>query len=349
MLRFSRFMGRAALALSLTGVAGSAMAVTELTVSSWLPPGYFFVTNALKPWAEQVEKESQGRLKVTILPAPIGRPAAAFDVVRQGQADISYGVHGYQPGRFELTKIVELPFTGNLGEAASAAYWRIYKKYLEQANEHRGVVLLSLYTHTPGHIFHTSKPMTRIEDFQGQKMRVGGGVVNEVAQALGFSPLLHPASEVYQILSNRVADGVLFTNDSIEGFKLENVLKYGTQIPGGLYNTSFFLAINEKKFRSLPKEDQELLMRLSGEHFARMAGKSYDDAAKGAFDVMKKHNIQVETASDELMKAIRDRTAPIEAAWVAEANKRGVDGRKALDELRQLTAELEAEYSKQNN
>ncbi|WP_397474490.1 TRAP transporter substrate-binding protein [Pusillimonas sp.] len=341
MYKITKWLGMASLAMGLSaGAPAIGGEVTELTVSSWLPPGYFFVTKALRPWAESVEQETQGRVKITILPAALGRPAAAFDVVRQGQADISYGVHGYQPGRFELSKAVELPFTGNSGEAISAAYWRIFKKYFEQAGEHRGVQVLSVYTHTPGHIFHTSRPMTTIEDLQGQKMRVSGGIVNEVAQALGFSPLLQPASEVYQILSNRVADGVLFTNDSIEGFKLSSVIKYSTQIPGGLYNTSFFFIMNQDKFQSLSKEDQDIVMRLSGEEFARMAGRSYDDVAKTAFDYMKTHGIEVQTASDTLLSAIRERSEPVEAGWMEQAQKRGVDGKQALHELRTLAAEL---------
>lgn len=330
------------LALGLLSILpGSAFAVTELTVSSWLPPGYFFVTDALRPWAEAVEKETEGRVKVTILPAPLGRPQAAFDVVREGQADVSYGVHGYQPGRFELTKIVELPFTGNSGEAISAAYWHIYKKYLEAANEHRGVQVLSVYTHSPGHIFHLSRPMLSLDDLKGQKMRVGGGIMNETAQKLGMSPLLHPASELYQILSNKIADGALLTLDALEGFKISNLIKHITEVPGGLYNSSFFFVMNRDKFSQLSPEDQEIIMRLSGENFARMAGRSYDQVANKATDVIKEHHISLHAAPESLLADIRDRTAPMESAWIANAGKKGVDGRKAIDELRALAAEFE--------
>ncbi|WP_397474491.1 TRAP transporter substrate-binding protein [Pusillimonas sp.] len=344
MFTIKKWLSLATLAIGgALGPNAPVLATTELTVSSWLPPGYFFMSRVLRPWAESVERETEGRVKVVILPAALGRPAAAFDVVRQGQADISYGVHGYQPGRFELSKAVELPFTGNHGEAVAAAYWRIYKKYFEQAGEHRGVQVLSVYTHTPGHIFHTMRPMTTMEDLQGQKMRVSGGIVNEVAQALGFSPLMQPASEVYQVLANRVADGVLFTNDSIEGFKLSSVIAHSTQIPGGLYNTSFFFIMNEEKFRGLTKEDQDTIMRLSGENYARMAGRSFDEMAANAFEHMEGHNIEVQTASDGLLDAIRERTSPVEASWVEQAEKRGVDGRKALDELRSIAMEISAE------
>lgn len=325
----------------LASLPGIASAATELTVSSWLPPGYFFVTDALKPWAEAVEKETEGRVKVTILPAALGRPQAAFDVVREGQADVSYGVHGYQPGRFELTKAVELPFTGNSGEAVSAAYWRVYKKYLEQANEHRGVQVLSVYTHSPGQIFHLTRPMLSLDDLKGQKMRVGGGIMNETAQKLGMSPLLHPASEIYQILSNKIADGALLTMDALDGFKIGNLIKHITEVPGGLFNSSFFFVMNRDKFRELSKEDQDIIMRLSGENFARMAGRSFDQVASKAGDVIKEHGIQLHAAPEALLADIRERTAPMEVVWIENAGKKGVDGRKVLDELRTLAAELE--------
>ncbi|WP_207482652.1 TRAP transporter substrate-binding protein [Arenibaculum pallidiluteum] len=333
------FIGRIASRLlvsaaALAAACGSASAATELTMSSWLPPGYFLVTDAMKPWAESIERETQGRVKVTILPAPIGKPAGAFDVAREGQADITYGIHGYQPGRFELSKAVEMPFVGDNAEAISAAYWRIYKKHFEKAAEHRGVQVLGVFTHTPGHIMHATRPMATIDDLRGQKMRVGGGVVNDTAQALGMSPLLHPASEVYQILSNGVADGVLFTLDSIEGFKLTNVVKHVTVIPGGLYNSSFFLVMNQAKFRGLPKEDQEAVMRVSGEAFSRLAGRAFDKANARAMDHVKANNIQLVTASDTMIQGIRERTAPIEANWIQAAAKKGVDGKAVLSELR---------------
>jgi len=338
------FIGRVASKLLVSAVAiaaacGSAQAATELTMSSFLPPGYFLVTDAMKPWAESIERETQGRVKVNILPAPIGKPAGAFDVAREGQADITYGIHGYQPGRFELTKSVEMPFMGDSAEAISGAYWRIYKKHYEKAAEHRGVEVLGVWTHTPGHILHTSRPMTKLDDLKGQKMRVGGGVVNDIAQALGMSPLLHPSSEVYQILSNGVADGVLFTLDSVEGFKLTSLIKHITEIPGGLYNSSFFMVMNQAKFRSLPKEDQEAIMRVSGEALSRLAGRAFDTANSKAMDHIKANNIELVTASDEMMKGIKEKTAPIEEAWIAAAAKKGVDGKAVLSELR---AEIKA-------
>ena len=65
----------------------------------------------------------------------------------------------------------------------SLAYQRIHEKYLENAGEHKGVKVLSVFTHGPGHIYNTKRPIKSIADLQGLKVRVGGGVVWGIAAA----------------------------------------------------------------------------------------------------------------------------------------------------------------------
>src|SRR3546814_2083503 len=89
----------------------------------------------MEPWAQKVEEATNGRVKINILPKPIASPGATFDAIKNGVADIGYSVHGYMPGRFTLTKIVELPFIGNSSEAISVAYWRVHEQYL-RSEEH---------------------------------------------------------------------------------------------------------------------------------------------------------------------------------------------------------------------
>jgi len=76
------------------------------------------------------------------------------------------------------------------------------------------------------------------------KIRVGGGVVNEVAKAIGTVPMLKPAPESYEILSQGVADGVFFPKESPLSFRLLPLIKHVTYVPGGLYNVSFMMIMN---------------------------------------------------------------------------------------------------------
>ena len=56
----------------------------------------------------------------------------------------------------------------------------------------------------------------RSDDLAGLKLRVGGGMVNEISKALGMNVTLKPAPESYELLSTGVMDGTLFPAESVE-------------------------------------------------------------------------------------------------------------------------------------
>jgi len=324
--------------IALSASATMAFAETKLTLSSWLPPTHPVVTDMIVPWTEQVKEATNGRVSVNILAKGLGHPKVHYDIARDGLADITYSVHGYTPGRFVMTKAVEFPFGGDSAEALSVAYWRIHQKYLSKAREHKDTQLLSVFTHGPGLIHNSKKDVTSVADLSGMKMRVGGGVVNDVATSLKAVPLLKPASKSYELLSHGVADGTLLPMESVMGFKIQDLVKHTTVVPGGLYNISFFLVMNRDRFRDLSKEDQDAIMRVSGEAFAKMAGRAWDDADSAALKAMKANGNEVTVASDAFIADVKQRTADLEGKWIKEAKKRGVDGEAALAELRQITA-----------
>ena len=316
----------------------TAYAETKLTLSSWLPPTHPVVKNMIVPWTEQVKEATEGRVTVNILAKGLGHPKVHYDIARDGLADITYSVHGYTPGRFVMTKAVELPFGGDSAEALSVAYWRVHQKYLSKAREHKDTQLLSVFTHGPGLIHNSQKTVNNVSDLSGMKMRVGGGVVNDVASSLKAVPLLKPASQSYELLSHGVADGTLLPMESVMGFKIQDLVKHTTVVPGGLYNISFFLVMNRDRFRDISKEDQDAIMHVSGEAFAKMAGRAWDEADKAALSALKANGNEVIVADDAFIDSVKQRTATLEGEWIKEAKKRGVDGAAALNELRQITA-----------
>jgi len=311
-----------------------ANAKTTLRLSSWIPPKHAIATDMIFPWAKKVEKASNGRIKVNILKKALGKPPAAFDLAKDGIADISWGVHGYTPGRFVVTQLVELPFLGDDSEALSVAYWRVHQKYLAAANEHSGVKVLGLMAHGPGHIYNSKRAINMPGDLEGLKIRVGGGVVSDVGKALNIVTMLKPATKSYEILSRGVADGIFFPKEAIGSFKLTKVLKYATFIPGGLYNTSFFLVMSEKSWNKLSAQDQQAIMSVSGEEFAKLAGKGWNKADRAGVAAMQAAGMSLQTASSAMMADLRKKLSDIEAKVVARAKAKGIDGSAALKMLR---------------
>ncbi|MCP4295823.1 MAG: TRAP transporter substrate-binding protein, partial [Proteobacteria bacterium] len=277
-------------------LSSSAMA-KDLRLSSWLPPKHPIVANMIVPWIKNVNTITEGRVNIKILAKGLGHPKVHFDIAKDGLADVTYGVHGYQPGRFFMTKSVELPFFGDSAEATSVAYWRVHQKHLAKVNEHRGVQLLSVFTHGPGAIHNSKKDINSVADLKGMKFRVGGGIVADVTKSLGMIGLLKPASKNYEILSRGVADGTLLPLESLKSFRITKLVPHTTIVPGGLYNTSFFLVMNRNTFKSFSMKDQEGVMRVSGEAFARLSGRAWDAADKVGLQATKDDGATVTTAS----------------------------------------------------
>lgn len=312
-----------------------AQAQTTLTVSSWLPPSHIITKDMMMGWAKEVETATQGRVKFRLLPKAVASPGGTYDAIRDGLADVSLSVHGYTPGgRFPMTKMAEFPFLGDSAEAISVAYWRTYTKHMAKLGENKDIVLLGLMTHGPGQIYMTKQPIAKLSDIHNQKIRVGGGLVVDITKAIGAVPLLKPASESYELMKSGIADGIFFPKDSVPAFKLTPLINHMTVVPGGLYNVSFFLGMNKAKFNSLSKADQDAIMKVSGENFARLSGKVWDGADTGGMNAMKKEGVIIRTASPELVAEIKSKTDALENAWYAEAKAKGIDGAAVMAEFR---------------
>ena len=116
--------------------------------------------------------------------------------------------------------------------------------------------VLGVFTHGPGQIYNTKRPINSLKDLEGLKIRVGGGLVNEIAKALGTVPMLKPAPESYELIDQGVADGVFFPKESPVSFKLVPLIKHITYVPGGLYNVSFAWIVNPAKWKQISEADR---------------------------------------------------------------------------------------------
>src|SRR5678815_3920648 len=333
-----------ALAASLIAAAEPASAQTVLTMSSWVSPQHHLTAVVLQGWANEVEKATNGRVKFQMLPKHPSAPPGTFDAVRDGLVDVSFVTASYTPARHPLPLVAELPGAGATGEINSVAFSRIHWKYLQAANEYKGVKLLGVFTHGPGQMFTVNKQVTSVADLAGLKIRSGGGISEASAKLLGASPFVKPAPESYELLSSGVADGTFFPSESIVSFKLDKVVKYATFFPGGFYSSSFGFFMNEDKWNKLSKADQDAIMSVSGEHLARLAGRSWDAADRGGLEAMKVAGVQIVEASPAFVADVRQRTAPLVQDWIKSATAKGVDGAKAWaeyqDELKKVAASV---------
>lgn len=341
MERFFKIIVSASI-LSLGLSAGAWAQETVLRMSNWLPGAHPIVRDMMVPWIEKVKEATEGRVDIQILDAPLGPPPAHFDLAANGVADITYGVHGYTPGRFSLTEIAELPFLADSAESLSVAFWRLYEDQLSEADEHRGTKVLGVFTHGPGMLFTKGVPVSPLEQLEGAKIRVAGNITNQLAEATGMVSIQAPSPQSYEILSGGVADGIFFPAESVPFFKLESLLDTALRAPGGLYNVSFFFVMNKDKFDSLSEEDQAAIDSVSGEAFARMAGKAWDTAdAKGM--EMLQSTVDFHDATEAEMATLKEAVQPIYDSVAAAYAEKDVDFDAALAKLKEEVEAVAAE------
>jgi TRAP-type transport system periplasmic protein len=312
----------------------SAQAQTVLTVSTWVPPTHT-LSVAQKEWCDLLEKNTSGKMKCNILPRAVSAPPGTFDAVKNGLADVSFSVQGYTPGRFTYTQMAELPFLGNFSEPISVAYNKVAMSRPEFAAEHAGMKVLAFFTHGPGIVFNTKRPITKVDDLGGLKFRVGGGMVNEISKTLGMNVTLKPATDSYELLSGGVMDGTLFPAESTESFRIDKIIKHATTFPGGLYNTSFAFVMNQDKYNKLTPEEKKAVDAISGEVAARIFGRGWDKVDRRAFGLMQANGVQVTKADAAFVNDIKTKTSGLESKWIADAEAKGLkDAKKVLADFR---------------
>ena len=319
--------------------AGPVAAQTVLTASTWLQPAHA-MSLAQKEWCDLLEKNTTGKMKCNVLPRAVANPPGTYDAVKNGLADISFTVHGYTPGRFVLTQMAEFPFLGDSSEPLSVAFDKIGRKYPEFAREHQGVHVIALFTHGPGMLMNTKKPVTKLEDLQGLKWRVGGGIVNDLARTLGMNATLKPATDNYELLSSGVMDGTLLPAESSESFKIDKLIKHVTTFPGGLYNTSFVMMMNQGKYDKLTSEEKKAVDAISGEVAARILGRQWDKADRRAYGLMQANGVEITKADAKFVADVKTKTSALEQKWEKEAEAKG------LKNAAKVLADFRAEIAK---
>ncbi len=330
----------AAAVLSLGSAAAQAETVT-VKLETYAGPRHAMNTHGWPEWIKAAEAAAPGMFKFDMSYPPID-PRALYDRVRNGIADMAWITHGYTTGRFVLPEIVELPNVDGDGRTMSRALWRIHAKHFAKLGEYKGVEALTVFTHGPGMI-HSRKPIASLKDFEGLKVRTGGGVQSEIAKRLGIVAVSAPATKAHEILSQGVADGVFFSLETITSFKLGDVVKYHYSVPGGLYTASFAVVMNKAKFDSLSAAHKAALAKVGGEFMAAHMGKTWDDADKVSAAALAESKNTVGPLAPALASELQKKLADIEIGWIARAKEAGLaDPAAVLKELRAEIAKIKS-------
>lgn len=308
-----------------------AQAPAKWRFNQWLPANHFLQPRVFDAWIADVSKATNGRVVIEMTGSPLGPPNRQYDMAGEGVVDVAWGPHGIIPGRFPFHDVVTLPFLGISGEAASVAYWRIYEKFhaAQEGAAEKSVKLLSVHVHPPGDIY-SRKPSAKLSDLKNQKIRAVSPYTTLISEKFGMVAVPAPATKVYELISSGVADATYFDTYAVVSYNLHNHIQHWMRFKGGLYTASFFLIVSKAKWDALSPADQKAVESVSGERFARLAGRTWDEEAKGAEDVLVKKGIKVTWIEGAELETARKELAFAEQDWVGKIKPKGVDGQAVL-------------------
>jgi TRAP-type C4-dicarboxylate transport system substrate-binding protein len=325
----------------LFALSGAAQAETVLTFNWWVPPTHLTRTEIMNPWAEAVSEATNGEVRIEFTATSLAPPPRQPELVAEGVVDLVMGVHGYTPDRFVNAGVMELPFMTTTGEHASIAYWRAYQEYFAATGEHDGARVLAHFVHSPGTVMAREAVLDSVAAFSGLVMRGGGGTQDRVLEAMGAAVVSSPAPTTYELLANGVVDATLMTPDGYISFNLADHVRTQLLVPGGLFNSSFFVLMNEDAYARIPEEHRAAFDALTGEYLSALGGRGFDTVSAAGLEQMIADGRTVITADDALVADMQARTAFLAEEWIARANsERGLNGQEVIDFLRAQMAEL---------
>jgi len=271
------------------GVSHAAEKVIKLEFSSFLPLGHPFGM-VLEQWCADVEKRTNGRVKVTYHPASTLTPMPQmYDSVIREIADVGHGPMGITQGRFPLSEVLELPLGVRSSVVATKLAHAFYDRF--KPKELDAVKLLNFVTSGPS-LLHSKKPVRKLEDLAGLRIRATGGTQVKVLKALGAVPVVLPVGEAYDALRKGVLDGIAIIPDAMQSWKLGEVVGYTTLNYRTAMTAAGFTPMNKDKWNSLPPDIQKIIDKTS-EECAERASKAWDQMDQDAIKALgeKKHTV----------------------------------------------------------
>ena len=327
----------AVLAMAMVLAPAPVKAETTLSYANF-PPASTFPCIQMERWKEEVEKRTNGKIKVETYPGSTLLGAKnMFDGVQQGQADIGCLCMSYQPGVFPLTTVLELPLNFTSSAVASMVLYDLFEKYQPQA--FKGVKVLAMFTTAPSNIMSTV-PVRSLADMKGLELRASGGA-SQVLELLGAVPVSMPMSETPEALQKGLVKGLLSSLEVLMDFNYAESCRYETITNFQTY--PFAVVMNLDSWNALDDETKKVFDDLRREQ-SLWTGKYMDDHVTESLEWSKeKYNIEIiELSEDEQEQALSTLEVMIDG-WKEKASDAGVDVGAVLEDTKTLKAKYEEE------
>ncbi|HEA65906.1 MAG TPA: TRAP transporter substrate-binding protein [Desulfobacterales bacterium] len=288
-------------------------------------------------FCERVKVLTNGRLEIT--PYPGGTIVPTFELLEAVQNNVLQAMHswpgyysGKEPGFAAISDLI-----AGYSDPWQKDAWMYYMGGWDMLNE----MYKPYNVHSVGWMFWgiesmvSTKPIRRMEDFKGLKMRVPQGMTAMLMQKLGASVVVLPGGEVYSALDKGVIDASDWASPSMnQRMGFFQVAKYFNY--PGFHSMPFAdFAVNKDEWNKLPDDIKAILHTATREWAWDSLERIYVDDVR-AIAEMKGKGVTALTWSEEDLAKVRAEARGIwdEFAKKSPMAKKVIDSQK--DWLRKL-------------
>lgn len=309
----------------------------ELSYAFFAPAGTF-PAKQMEKWKEELEKRTNGKVVVNLFPGGTLLDAAnMYNGVRNKVADIGLSVMTYDPSKFPLMTIAELPHGFPNAKVASQVVFDLMQEYPQQAFS--DMKLITAFATEPAYI-QSKEPIGSLADIKGKQLRISGALAPLLSE-LGASPVGMSQSEAVEAMQTGVIEGYVSSREVLMDLKFAEMAPYWTDYP--LTVSTFAAVMNIDTWNSLPPDVQKIIDELAPE-MAAWAGEYLDNHVKEAMDwAVTEHNLQVVTLTPEEKAAWDAKLVPLQQKAIADLQEQGLPA----EEFKNRLDELKKKYSAQ--
>ena len=269
----------------------------------------------------------------------LGISKATLNDVKGGVYHVGLMVSGYyyDTPLFKLT-IGELPFAINSSAVGAKVMTEFVDKHAKDVFDKLSIKNMGVFA-TDGYVMMSTKPIRRMEDLKGMKLRAAGKAWVQIAKDWGAVPTPMTTEEAYTALERGTLDVMQISPTSGMGYKYHEVAPYVTQL--GAPTVVGGMIMNKAFYDKLPADLKKLFDEELNPALVNLITGSYDRGADGSYEKMReifkaKGKGEVIALSPEERAKFVKPTEPEWTAWVKEANKRGYPGEAMMADFKAI-------------
>jgi TRAP-type C4-dicarboxylate transport system substrate-binding protein len=325
------------------GAPAQAQGVTTLRIADSLPSGSFIYQLVTKPFMDEVEKATEGKVKFQYFPGQqLGKAKDMLKLTQTGMADIGYVGPSYILDKMPLSAVFELPgaFSDDSCQGFKA-FWNMTHDggFLEKNEFAPNQIIPVLSIITRHHVYVSNdRSVKSVKDLADLKMRSTGGAMAYTVSELGMVPVSVSAPETYESMSRGTIDGAIFPAQSAFDYGLTPLIKSAT-IKKHFAGVVLTYAISETTWKKLPKKTQDIILDV-GKRISTTACTQFDAAEQAAISKMRAQGVKeitFDAAGDKVVDAAFERSSQ---RWAKSLDERGKPGSATLAAMRKAVAEV---------